>query len=59
MSFATAEKNITAGRPFDLGVLPSALDDGLAASPRRDVVVVGGGLSTAGRDLVDDLRPLD
>jgi len=40
MSFATAEKNITAGRPTDLGVLPSALDDGLAARAAIGLVVL-------------------
>src|SRR5271169_4043470 len=40
MSFATAEKNITAGRPIDLGVLPSALDWGLAARAAIGLVVL-------------------
>jgi maleate isomerase len=40
MSFATAEKNITAGRPIDLGVLPSALDEGLAARAAIGLVVL-------------------
>ena len=40
MSFATAEKNITAGHPIDLGVLPSSLDAGLAARAAIGLVVL-------------------
>src|SRR5271154_6255669 len=39
MSFATAEK-ITAAHPIDLGVLPSALDEGLAARAAIGLVVL-------------------
>src|SRR5277367_4079749 len=39
MSFTTAVK-ITAGRPIDLGVLPSALDEGLAVRAAIGLVVL-------------------